>query len=270
MISAKSECDGSVAMRRFLLVAVMFGVAASAQAADMPDFLRGGFAPAPAPRAIWQGYYVGGQAEYGSITSKLPASINDDLQSTFIPPPSIPGGQFYNWRGLGPAHENNSGYGGFAGYNSQWDDVVVGVEANYMHSQFRPTASSVGYTYFPDLTVRTIANSSASMQLTDFGSMRIRAGYVVGSFLPYLFGGAGVGSSTVERNISASPAPLFTPQLQSSAVKSKLVYGYSFGAGVDVMLMAGLFLRAEYEYQRVTSTIESNINTVRAGVGYKF
>jgi opacity protein-like surface antigen len=36
------------------------------------------------------------------------------------------------------------------------------------------------------------------------------------------------------------------------------------------MLVGGLFARAEYEYQRVTSNIETNINTVRLGVGYKF
>jgi outer membrane immunogenic protein len=37
-----------------------------------------------------------------------------------------------------------------------------------------------------------------------------------------------------------------------------------------VMVTGGLFLRAEYEYRRVTSDFESNINTVRAGLGYKF
>jgi len=36
------------------------------------------------------------------------------------------------------------------------------------------------------------------------------------------------------------------------------------------MLVGGLFARAEYEYQRVTSNIETNINTVRVGLGYKF
>ena len=35
-------------MRRFFLAAVMFGMAAGAQAADMPDFLRGSItAPSP-------------------------------------------------------------------------------------------------------------------------------------------------------------------------------------------------------------------------------
>jgi opacity protein-like surface antigen len=51
---------------------------------------------------------------------------------------------------------------------------------------------------------------------------------------------------------------------------AKLVYGYSAGAGIDMMLTGGLFARAEYEYRRVTSRIESNVNTVRLGLGYKF
>jgi opacity protein-like surface antigen len=63
---------------------------------------------------------------------------------------------------------------------------------------------------------------------------------------------------------------LALPNLQTSATKTSLVYGYSAGVGVDVMLMASLFLRAEYEYQRVTSKIDSTINTARVGLGYKF
>jgi len=36
------------------------------------------------------------------------------------------------------------------------------------------------------------------------------------------------------------------------------------------MLVGGLFARAEYEYRRITTNFESNVNTVRAGLGYKF
>ena len=36
------------------------------------------------------------------------------------------------------------------------------------------------------------------------------------------------------------------------------------------MLVGGLFMRAEWEYQRVTSNVESDINTIRLGIGYKF
>ena len=52
--------------------------------------------------------------------------------------------------------------------------------------------------------------------------------------------------------------------------KSKLIYGYTAGAGFDVMLTGGLFARAEYEYRRITSTFDSTVNTVRLGLGYKF
>ena len=49
-----------------------------------------------------------------------------------------------------------------------------------------------------------------------------------------------------------------------------LVYGYSAGLGVDVNLVGGLFMRAEWEYVRFTSSVDTSINTVRAGLGYKF
>jgi opacity protein-like surface antigen len=106
------------------------------------------------------------------------------------------------------------------------------------------------------------------VQVSDFGSLRGRAGYVIGCFLPYLYVGAGLGNQAVDRNVSASPAPVLPALTHDS--KSKLVYGYSAGAGVDVMLVGGLFARVEYEYLRVTSNIESNVNSVRAGLGYKF
>ncbi len=36
------------------------------------------------------------------------------------------------------------------------------------------------------------------------------------------------------------------------------------------MLYGGLFARAEWEYVRFTGPIDTNINTVRGGLGYKF
>ena len=252
-------------MRRFLLVAVVCGAVTGAQAADMPDFLRGGFTDGLSPaRVNWQGVYVGGQVSYGSITSKVAPGANADLQSSFTPPPGVT----YTWLPLPNAHESRTGFGGYFGYNGQWDDVVLGVEGNYIHDGFRSASSSTGITRNPDLSINSITNSNAVVSLSDFGSLRIRGGYVMGCFLPYAFAGSGFGSQTVDRTISASPSPLLPGT--SAASKTKLVYGYSVGAGVDVMLVVGLFMRAEYEYRRVTSDIESNINTVRAGLGYKF
>ncbi|WP_338076337.1 hypothetical protein [Bradyrhizobium erythrophlei] len=48
------------------------------------------------------------------------------------------------------------------------------------------------------------------------------------------------------------------------------VFGYAMGLGIDINLYAGLFMRAEWEYVRLATTVDTNINTVRAGLGYKF
>jgi outer membrane immunogenic protein len=248
-------------MRRLLLVAVMFGAASVAQAADMPDLpiLRGGFTDGMATKVNWQGFYVGGQASYGSATSKTAPTVNSDLQASY------PG---YNWVQLPQPNSNTTGFGAFGGYNSQWEDVVVGLEANYIHDGIRSVSDTMGVVYNNDLSFRSLAHSTAIVKLSDFGSLRVRGGYVMGSFLPYLFVGTGFGSQTVDRSISVYPLPPLPGPTEAS--KTKLVYGYSAGAGVDVMLVAGLFMRVEYEYRRVTSDIETNINTVRAGLGYKF
>jgi opacity protein-like surface antigen len=254
-------------MRRFLLVAVMCGAANIAEAADMPDlpFLRGGLTDGLISSKVnWQGYYIGGQASYGSNTSKVSPTANSDLQATYNPPAGVD----YVWLQLPNAHSNTTGFGGFFGYNSQWDDVVVGIEANYIHDGIRSISDSFGVRYNPDLSFQSLTHSTAVVKLSDFGSLRVRGGYVMGCFLPYLFVGTGFGSQTVDRSISAFPYPVLPGT--SAASKTKLVYGYSAGAGVDVMLVGGLFMRAEYEYRRVTSDIESNINTVRLGLGYKF
>lgn len=251
-------------MRRFWTAAILLGATSGAQAADLP-FLRGSFTEGLSTiKVFWQGYYVGGQADWGSINSRVPAAINSDMQSTFLPPVGVA----YNWQSLGRAHSLNNGYGAFAGYNSQWEDVVVGIEANYIHGGFRAASNSTGNTYNPDLSIASTTYSNAVIKMSDFGSVRLRAGYIMGSFLPYAYLGAGLGSQTVERSVSASPAPQLPAW--TTDTKTKLVYGYSAGLGVDVMLVGGLFTRVEYEYQRVTSNIESNINTVRLGLGYKF
>ncbi|HKU07220.1 MAG TPA: outer membrane beta-barrel protein [Bradyrhizobium sp.] len=248
----------------------MAGMTFGAQAADLPDLpiLRGSLAPVALSnaRVNWQGFYVGGQADYGAITTKLPSGLNADMQATFAPPP----GFTYNWQPLGGmAHSTNGGFGAFAGYNWQWDEAVLGIEGNYLHGAFSSYVSSTGYTYnLPAFTVASVTNSRVTASLSDFGSLRARFGWAAGCFMPYGFLGAGVGSRTIVRDVSASPPPV--SPTWSTDTKEKLVYGYSAGFGVDTMIVGGLFVRAEYEYQRVTADYESFIHSARVGLGYKF
>jgi outer membrane immunogenic protein len=285
MINAKSECDGSVAMRRFLLAAVMFGTATVAQAADMPDFLRGSFT-APVARTNWQGFYVGGQASYGAADMDFTNSAQDllkkllnnvDVESQF---------NISSWPLLEKTNTQNSGFGGFAGYNAQWTDVVAGVELNYIHGKFSSNSSgSQGRTFFfpTDYQTTAFVSSSSAMTITDFGSLRVRGGYAYGCFLPYLFGGVALGQANINRRadttlfyhyvgtqIPALPDIGPVSDSLSNNANAHFIYGYSGGMGVDMMLFANLFVRAEWEYMRFTAPVDTTVNTVRAGIGYKF
>src|SRR3954464_4514796 len=90
MISAcsgrEAKCVEERSMRKFLVAAAMLGVAHGAQAADMPDFapLRGAMVEGLSARSVnWQGYFIGGQAGYGSGDTKFGGS-NSDLTGTIV------------------------------------------------------------------------------------------------------------------------------------------------------------------------------------------
>jgi outer membrane immunogenic protein len=272
-------------MRRFLLVAAIVGTATVAQAADMPDFLRGSFT-APVARTNWQGFYIGGQASYGAADMDFTNSGQDLLKKLLN---NVDVEQQFNissWPLQGKTSTQNSGFGGFAGYNAQWTDVVAGVELNYIHGKFNNSNSgSQARTFFfpTDYQTTAFASSSASMNVTDYGSLRVRGGYALGCFLPYLFGGVALGQANINRRADttlfyqyvgspATPKPNIGPVSDSltDTANAHFIYGYSGGLGIDMMLFANVFVRAEWEYMRFTAPVDTTINTVRAGIGYKF
>ena len=270
-------------MRRFLLAAAMFGAASCAQAADMPDFLRGSLPGSPAPRTNWQGYYIGGQGSFGTSDMNFTGSTRTVAAALLANTAIEAGGQVSNWPvGGGKVSTHGHGYGGFVGYNGQWDDVVFGVELNYIHGKFGGAATgTMGRSfvdplgYLDDITYK----STSSIAISDMGTLRVRGGYAVGSFLPYLFGGIALGQANITKTAHITGtqdnqvAPFQHIDVNLSAtdgIYNHLIYGYSTGIGVDVMLCAGLFLRAEWEYVRFTSSVDTSVNTVRAGLGYKF
>ncbi len=127
-------------MRRLMLAAAMLGTVSAAQAADMPDLpvLRGGFTDGLSTSTVnWQGYYVGGQAGYGSSDENFNGS-NQTMTATMLANTVIESELGVSqWPlNLGKTTGRTNGYGAFAGYNGQWDDVVYGLEVSYMHGTF--------------------------------------------------------------------------------------------------------------------------------------
>jgi outer membrane immunogenic protein len=289
----------SVVMRRFLLVAIMCGAAAGAQAADLPDLpiLRGAVTDGMSTsRVNWQGVYIGGQGGYGSSDENFNGSTSNMIAALLANTTIESEMHVSQWNlGLGKQSARTSGYGGFAGYNSQWTDVVVGLEASYLHGSFggSSTASKSlvsGAALSDGLFHAVTASSLASISISDMATLRARAGYSVGSFLPYAFAGIALGDADITRSVtvhdnyaptfagavaacpvSPNPGPPFCATLNATQTQhSHFIYGYSGGVGVDVNLVGGLFMRAEWEYIRFTSSVDTSINTVRAGLGYKF
>ncbi len=285
MITAKFQSVRlGVAMRRLLLAAAMFGVVSGATAADMPDFLRGSLSAAPVPTVNWQGFYIGAQAGYGSSDENFSGS-NSTMLAALLSNNVVEEMGVSRWNlGLGKNSARAPGYGAFTGYNWQWDDVVIGVEASYLHGSFGGKSSAfkalTSGSALSDGSFHSVSvTSSSAISISDMATFRGRAAYSFGCFLPYLFGGLALGNANITRSVlvtdavSATALGVFTPLQPLSADDAQhnhLIYGYTAGLGVDVNLVGGLFLRAEWEYIRFTTVVDTNINTVRAGLGYKF
>jgi outer membrane immunogenic protein len=272
-------------MRRFLLLAVvMSGTVSCAQAADLPDYLRGSLTSGPAPAVNWRGFYVGGQGGYGSSDESFNGSTTTMLNALISNLVVAESGIGQANLQLGKQSSRAPGYGAFGGYNWQWDDTVIGIEMSYLHGSFGGMATATaGFTtqsklsdgFFHSVT----ATSSSQIAISDMATFRGRAAYAYGCFLPYMFGGFALGNANISRSVTVNdsagptifgPFTPFLPLHADDAVHNHLIYGYTAGIGVDINLIGGLFMRAEWEYVRFTAAVDTNINTVRAGLGYKF
>lgn len=291
-------------MRRFLLAALMFGAGSCAQAADMPDFLRGSFAPST-PSRNWDGWYVGGQVDYSSTANDFGGSLagltNYIYRNSVLEAPT---GQL---SALGKSNAQGTGFGAFVGRNWQWEDVVFGVEANYnfLDRVSASSASSIGplqyafpagqFTAADDTPSFTVTlNGKASAQIKDAITFRGRAGWAAGDFLPYVFGGLAVGRLDVARTVTSNTTRTDTfvdtingiqtttvtgPNLVASQSLTMtqertddFAFGWTAGLGLEYAVWNGLFVRGEWEHIQFLSVMSTNIsvNSTRVGIGYKF
>ena len=294
-------------MRRLLLAAVMFGAGCGAHAADMPDFLRGSLpgSEIDATTRNWSGWYAGGQVGYSTSADDFSGSLSG--LTNYIYRNSVleqPTGQL---AALGKANAQGTGFGAFVGRNFQWDDLVFGVEANYnyVHSLQASSTSSIGpleysfpagqFTPANDTpTFNVTLSGNAAAQIKDAITFRGRAGWAAGDFLPYIFGGLAVGRMDVERNVTTTTTrtdvvtttvggttvtQTFGPNLvpsqsltMSQERTNDFVVGWTAGLGAEYCLWNNIFVRAEWEYIKFVSVMDTNItmNSAHIGLGYKF
>jgi outer membrane immunogenic protein len=288
-------------MRRLVLAAAMIGMAFGAQAADMPDFIRGSIPAAPVTRN-WDGWYVGGQIGYSSADidlSHAPKALTDfTLRNGVLQEPVS------HWQLLSKNHAQATGFGAFVGRNFQYDDLVFGIEANYNYINSLSSSSTnsinllivnpagenppAGHIHTYDTTV----TGNASLQIKDVVTFRGRAGWAVDNFLPYVFGGLAVGRVDAARSATVSytkyddydvttPAGtvhqtdnlgFFAYPTSVEQRGNSFVAGWTGGLGFEYMLWGNVFMRAEWEYVRFLKVKDMSFstNSARFGVGYKF
>jgi hypothetical protein len=165
-------------------ILVILAMASPALAADYDlPILRGSSQPAapvvsvgPATFTRWSGFYFGGNVSLGSATSDFSTAtrplVASSLQHTTIEDQAHPS----DFQVLGRGSAVAAGGGAFLGYNTQWQDLVLGVEATYTHTNLNTTASSTAVArVFPSLNTAAAVFGNGNLNLTDFGTARGRA-----------------------------------------------------------------------------------------------
>jgi outer membrane immunogenic protein len=275
-------------MRWVVCAVVVLGLASPALAQDF-DVLRGSQSVGPASFTNWSGFYFGGQGTYASGGGNF-AQATGPLISYLLRNTTVE--QDFNisaWQVLGKSDSTTTGFGGFAGYNSQWTNLILGVEANYTHAQWFGSSSDTlarrmdasGTTYNVSVT------GTSSITLNDYGTLRARAGYVMGNFLPYGFVGFAIGSADITKTATVSDietsdstgqvigclgGSLPSCALTDTNNRTQFIYGYSAGLGMDWAVTQNFFLRGEYEYIQFINLggLDLYLNNVRLGGGFKF
>ncbi len=295
-VSLRQRTSCRASSLRFAVAVCSLAMAASADRARAADWpLRGSLTPT---YTRWDGYYAGGQAgqSYASadFSNGSSSQINFILANTELQP------IVSTWTTLPKGTTGGQSFGGFFGYNVQWDNVIMGGELNYNHfSLHNGSQDLVGPILVPGANLPdgstvlysvTVA-SSASLAVTDILTARGRAGWAYDRFLPYAFVGLAVGRFDVTRTTSitgtkttqgppvagVTPPPstgaLILPRNpQTEGTEGQISYGYTAGLGVDVSLLPSMFLRAEWEFIQFPNVSDFRIamNSARLGLGVKF
>ena len=266
-------------LRWWMCALAMIGTALEASAADMPDFLRGSSTviDTSAP-ARWDGVYFGGHVGMGVPGIDFTNNTNDVRVLAGLAGISNP-----TATPLGNQDSTSKHFGGFAGYNAQWDGAVIGVEGNYNWVDKPLTATnSIAGSFVPgNPTLAYSAGGSETARIIDYGTLRLRGGWAAGMFMPYATFGLAVGRMDINRTVvvtasatgATPPGTVVPPPLVvTQNLDNQFGYGWAAGLGIDFCLMANLFVRAEYEYVQFPDFqgLNAHMHNVRVGAALKF
>lgn len=100
---------------------------------------------------------------------------------------------------------HGASFGAFAGFNVQFDDIVLGIEADYTHTnQNSWSTNSISriMTTSGGNSETVNLSGTSNTRIDDYGSIRARAGYAFGNLLPYVTAGAAIGQVTINDTVA--------------------------------------------------------------------
>ncbi len=162
-------------MRAFGLAAVAMVLAHNAHAQDA---LRGSVIEQSPVVQNWAGVYGGGQMSYvlgnSNFTNVTGPLISDMLRFTRIEDEMM----VSTWPVISNSASDGTrttGFGGFIGYNTQWDELVLGMDINYMRTNYKNSASGTMErvaTLSNDFQYDVTATAQSQIQVTDVVTAR--------------------------------------------------------------------------------------------------
>jgi len=213
----------------------------------------------------WSGPYVGGFAGYSVVDTEEGQSFvfdkNQDgnFNDTVLTAASVNafGPGFCD----GSPNGNNAGAGckddkddtgevGLrAGYDMQFGSFVAGIVGDFGTGSGEDSVTAFS---------TTPANYSFERELEHLAAVRLRLGYAVGPYLPYITGGYANGrlQSTFS---SSNGMNSFTPKVIEEDID-----GYQAGAGIETLVGSNVSVGLEYMY---TSLDDDTNHVVRVGPG---
>jgi outer membrane immunogenic protein len=209
-----------------------------AAAADMPTK-----APIYAPVLYnWTGFYIGGQAGGGWFDNQVTNGPNAADGTVNFPP-----GFVHN-----TVHGSGWLAGGYAGFNYQVNQIVVGIDGDYSWARLTGSTADIGPTGFTDTsneTVKWIATVTG------------RLGYAVNNWM--FFGKAGAAWAGFSGNSSTfNVAGVNTNNNTNSQTRD----GWTVGTGVEWGFAPHWSTKLEYDYVKFMTANYNNTDTTVAGV----
>lgn len=267
-----------VALLTIIVAAPLDGV----RAADLfDDFstLRG---TVSGGRVRWDGFQLGGQIGYVGAQTDFSDATRDGVQQILRQSTLEDEARPSGWAVLGSKSNTGRSYGGFIGYNWELDSIVVGVDAAYNYTAGITTQDG-------PTTLRRIVNDGgandvsitgrASLTMHDYATLRARAGYPMGQFMPYAFLGVAVGrfdystrtTVRVVQDPGGTPS-VYGPFTERERKSDAINAGLTMGLGVDIAILPNMYLRAEYEFNAFLELtgITPMTHTGKVGLGFRF